>query len=67
MTQVLPNASDAGKDLGVLNIAQAGGQVVAPLVASVVIGAAGYPALYGFAAVLAALAALAILPIKSVR
>jgi MFS family permease len=67
MTQVLPNASDAGKDLGVLNIAQAGGQVVAPLVASVVIGLAGYPALYGFAAVLAALAALAILPIKSVR
>jgi MFS family permease len=67
MTQVLPNASDAGKDLGVLNIAQAGGQVVAPLVASVVIGIAGYPALYGFASVLAALAALAILPIKSVR
>ena len=67
MTQVLPSSSDAGKDLGVLNIAQAGGQVVAPLVASVVIGIAGYPALYGFAAVLAVLAALAILPIRSVR
>ena len=34
MTQVLPNKADAGKDLGVLNIAQAGGQIVAPLVAS---------------------------------
>jgi MFS family permease len=68
MTQVLPNASaDAGKDLGVLNIAQAGGQVVAPLVASVVIGIAGYPVLYGFAAVMALLAAFAVLPIKSVR
>ena len=67
MTQVLPNKADAGKDLGVLNIAQAGGQIVAPLVASVVIGMAGYAALYGFAAVMAALAALAILPIKSVR
>jgi MFS family permease len=67
MTQVLPNTSDAGRDLGVLNIAQAGGQVVAPLVASIVIGIAGYPALYGFAAVLAVLAALAVLPIKSVR
>jgi hypothetical protein len=51
----------------VLNIAQAGGQIVAPLVASVVIGLAGYPMLYGFAAVMAALAALAVLPIKSVR
>jgi MFS family permease len=67
MTQVLPSTTDAGKDLGVLNIAQAGGQVVAPLVASVVIGIAGYPALYGFAAVLALLAALAVLPIRSVR
>jgi MFS family permease len=67
MTQVLPNAADAGKDLGVLNIAQAGGQIVAPLVASLVIGLAGYPMLYAFAAVMAALAALAVLPIKSVR
>ena len=68
MTQVLPNASkDAGKDLGVLNIAQAGGQVVAPLVASLVIGIGGYPVLYGFAAVMAALAAVFVVPIKSVR
>ena len=67
MTQVLPNSTDAGKDLGVLNIAQAGGQVIAPLIASVVIGLAGYPVLYGFAAVMAVLAAVAILPIKSVR
>ena len=54
MTQVLPNKADAGKDLGVLNIAQAGGQVLAPVAASVVIGLAGYAALYVFAAVLAA-------------
>ena len=33
MTQVLPNKADAGKDLGVLNVAQAGGQVLAPLAA----------------------------------
>ncbi|MCU1420463.1 MAG: hypothetical protein JWN36_114 [Microbacteriaceae bacterium] len=67
MTQVLPNSADAGKDLGVLNIAQAGGQVVAPLVASIVISIAGYPVLYGFAAVMALLAAVAVLPIRSVR
>jgi MFS family permease len=68
MTQVLPdNSTSAGKDLGVLNIAQAGGQVIAPLVASLVIGIAGYPGLYVFAGIMALLAAVAILPIKSVR
>lgn len=68
MTEVLPNASSsAGRDLGILNIAQAGGQVVSPLVASLVIGVAGYSALYGFAAIAAALAAVAILPIKGVQ
>lgn len=68
MTQVLPDATgSAAKDLGILNIAQAGGQVISPLVASLVIGLAGYPALYGFAAIMAVLAAIAIIPIKSVR
>ena len=67
MTQVLPNASDAGKDLGVLNVAQAGGQVIAPLAASVIIGLLGYQGLYIFAGGMAVLAAIAILPIRSVR
>lgn len=67
MTQVLPNAADAGKDLGVLNIAQGGGQVLAPVAASIMIGIAGYTGLYVFAGILALLSALAILPIKSVR
>jgi MFS family permease len=68
MTQVLPNAAEsAGKDLGILNIAQAGGQVVSPLLASLIIGLGGYAALYIFAAATALLAAFAVLPIKSVR
>lgn len=67
MTQVLPDATSAGKDLGVLNIAQAGGQVLAPLVASLVIGFSGYAALYAFSTVMAVLAAFAVLPIRSVR
>jgi len=67
MTLVLPSTSASGKDLGVLNIAQSGGQVLAPAVASIVIGIAGYPGLYVFAAVMAVLGGLAILPIKSVR
>jgi MFS family permease len=67
MTQVLPNDADAGKDLGVLNIAQQGGAVLAPVCASVMISLAGYPALYIFAGILSAISALAVLPIKSVR
>ena len=67
MTQVLPSGADAGKDLGVLNIAQAGGQVLAPVAASLVIGLAGYPGLYVFAGLFAVLSAVVVLPIKSVR
>jgi len=67
MTQVLPSNLDAGKDLGILNIAQSGGQVLAPVAASIVITAAGYPGLYVFAGLLAVLSAVAVIPIKSVR
>jgi MFS family permease len=67
MTQVLPNDADAGKDLGVLNIAQQGGAVLAPVFAAIMISIAGYPGLYVFAGVLSAISALAVLPIKSVR
>jgi MFS family permease len=67
MTQVLPSAAAAGKQLGILNIAQAGGQVLAPGVAALVINLAGYRGLYVFAG-LAALAAIAlVIPIRSVR
>ena len=67
MTQVLPSNLDAGKDLGILNIAQSGGQVLAPVAASIVITLAGYPGLYVFAGLLAVISALAVIPIKSVR
>lgn len=67
MTQVLPSKADAGKDLGVLNVAQAGGQVLAPVAASIVIGLAGYTGLYIFAGILSLASAFAIWPIKSVK
>jgi predicted MFS family arabinose efflux permease len=67
MTQVLPSAADSGKQLGILNIAQAAGQVLAPGLAAAVISAFGYRGLYVFAGC-AALAAIALVaPIKSVR
>ncbi|MFC9975447.1 MFS transporter [Spirillospora sp. NPDC127200] len=68
VTLVLPARQDAARDMGVLNIANAGPQIIAPFVASVIIGhLGGYASLYLFAAVASLLGALAILPVKSVR
>ncbi|MDR1388132.1 MAG: MFS transporter [Propionibacteriaceae bacterium] len=67
MTQVLPSAVAAGKQLGILNIAQAGGQMLAPAVAAKVISIAGYQGLYVFAALMALLAIGLVIPIKSVK
>ncbi|MFB7862759.1 MFS transporter [Streptomyces sp. NPDC056069] len=56
VTQVLPEAADRAKDLGVINIANSGPQVLAPALASPVIAhAGGYTGLY----LTAALATLA--------
>ncbi|MFF0017030.1 MFS transporter [Streptomyces sp. NPDC005374] len=52
MTDVLPTAMDRGKDLGVINIANALPQVAAPaLAAPIVTHLGGYRVLYGVAAV----------------
>ncbi|HEU5030676.1 MAG TPA: MFS transporter [Spirillospora sp.] len=68
VTLVLPRGEDAARDMGVLNIANAGPQIIAPFVASAIISTpGGYPALYIVAAVLAVAAALSILPVRSVR
>jgi MFS family permease len=67
VTLVLPRAEDAARDLGVLNIANAGPQIVAPFVASTLVGLAGYNLLFAVGGALAVLGALAIRPIRSVR
>ncbi|CAM5600531.1 MFS transporter [Streptomyces canus] len=52
MTDVLPTALDRGKDLGVINVANALPQVAAPAVAApIVTHLGGYRVLYGVAAV----------------
>ncbi|OIK61274.1 MFS transporter [Oenococcus oeni] len=52
---VLPSKEEAGKDLGILNIATTLGQMVGPIVTSVLVGIAGYtlvfPTAIGFAIV----------------
>ncbi|MFJ7157388.1 MFS transporter [Streptomyces sp. NPDC101118] len=68
VTLVLPKAEDAARDMGVLNIANAGPQIVAPFVASAVVTAfGGYTPLFLVGGALSLVGALAILPIRSVR
>ncbi|WP_329619766.1 MFS transporter [Streptomyces sp. NBC_01255] len=68
VTMVLPKAEDAARDMGVLNVANAGPQIIAPFVASLIVSlSGGYTALFLVAAVLSVLGALAVRPIRSVR
>jgi hypothetical protein len=54
--------------MGVLNIANAGPQIVAPFIASLIVSASGgYTALFLTAAALSVAGALAVRPIRSVR
>lgn len=67
ISQVLPNAGDRAKDLGVINIANALPQVVAPGIAAVVLGLdLGYATLYGLAAVTTVIGSLLVTRIRSV-
>jgi MFS family permease len=71
VTDVLPDREvDAGKDLGVLNIANALPQVVAPAIAPLFLAIGGpnnYTALFVAAALFAAAGAAAITPVRGVR
>ncbi|MBC9711009.1 MFS transporter [Streptomyces sp. TRM66268-LWL] len=68
VTLVLPSADDAARDMGVLNVANAGPQIIAPFLASVVVGSlGGYPALFVAGAVITVLGALSVVPIRGVR
>ncbi|WP_063003822.1 MFS transporter [Nocardia salmonicida] len=67
VTMVLPKAEDAARDMGVLNIASAGPQILGPFVASAVVSLVGYAALFVLGGVLSVLGALAVAPIRSVR
>lgn len=69
VTDVLPDKREVAKDLGVFNIASAMPQSLAPAIAPAIlaIGGGSFAVLYGVAAVCAASAALAVLPIKGVR
>ncbi|MFE6735159.1 MFS transporter [Microbacterium sp. NPDC057650] len=69
MTEVLPSeGTDAGKDLGILNVATNIPQALSPVIALLIISSlGGYAMLFVFAIVFVVLAAVATAPIKGVR
>ncbi len=72
VVDVLPNPDEAGKDLGVFNIANALPQTLAPIVGAVLLGIASatnsnYDLLLYVAGGAALLGAIVVLPIKKVR
>ena len=67
ITQVLPQATDRAKDLGVINIANSAPQVLGPaLSAPIVVYLGGYPVLYALTAVVTLLGSVFVLRIRSV-
>ncbi|MFI9777515.1 MFS transporter [Streptomyces sp. NPDC051956] len=67
ITKVLPRAADVGKDMGVINIANAGPQILAPTLAGWIVAAGGYEALFPVAAAVSLVGALGVLRVRSVR
>ena len=67
-TQVLPDAKDRGKDLGIMNIAFAAPQAIAPLAAAGVVAAtSGFTVLFLVAGTVSIAGAFAVIPVRSVR
>lgn len=69
MVDVLPSQGDAGKDLGVLNVATNIPQALSPIVAAFLLGTfnGNYASLFIFAIIMVAASSFFVLPIKSVR
>ncbi|MET8688065.1 MFS transporter [Streptomyces sp. NPDC004732] len=68
MTDVLPTATDRGKDLGIINIANSLPQVAAPVLAApIVTHLGGYRALYLTAAVVGAAGSVLVTRIRGVK
>jgi len=67
-TQVLPDQTSRGKDLGIMNIASAVPQALAPLVGALVVTAfGGFAWLFIASAVFSIAGSLTVMPIRSVR
>lgn len=68
ISQVLPNQTGYAKDMGVINIANASPQVLAPVIAApIVVSAGGYTMLYVLSGIISVVGAIMVFKIKSVR
>ena len=68
ITRVLPNMNNAARDLGVMNVANAGPQVIAPALAGALVAATGlYQPLFIVTIVAVILGAISVRFIKGVR
>jgi MFS family permease len=67
VTLVLPRPETAARDLGVLNIANAGPPVVAPFLASSIVLIAGYRTVFACSCVIALLASVTVWRVRGVR
>lgn len=68
VTLVLPRSEDAARDLGVLNIANAGPQVIAPLFAALIIShLGGYRTLFIIGGCCGVVGSIAVVGVRSVR
>lgn len=67
INEVLPSAERRGRDVGVMNLAVAGPNTLAPLLAAAALGVlGGYPGLYLFAGAVTALGAAAVTRVRGV-
>jgi MFS family permease len=67
VTQVLPSQAGYAKDLGIINIASAGPQVIGPAIAAPIVSSlGGYPALYLAVAAVTVLGSVLVWKIRSV-
>jgi MFS family permease len=68
ISDVLPREENRAKDLGILNMANTGGQILAPSAAAAVVGVGlGYGPVFLVAVTVSVLGALSIMPIRRVR
>lgn len=65
--EVLPDPKTAAKDLGLLNMANNGGQVFGPIFAASVIGLVGYHGIFPLASAMAIIGSILIIFIKKIK
>ncbi len=67
MTRVIPSKTNAGRDLGILNVSGSVGGIIAPVLAGGLVASTGYGVVFILVIVAGALASGAVLFIRSVR